>query len=261
MSCPICLANQTNVFSTEVLRKYQAQYKVCDECGYLQAHQPHWLSEAYSSPISNTDTGLMARNYVLANKISRILFWLSSHKDDSRYLDVAGGYGILTRLMRDIGFDFFWSDKYCANLFANGFEYNSTAGKCNAVTAIEVMEHVEDPKAFIKDAFDLSGSQMLIFTTEIYGGNPPAPGSWWYYAFSTGQHIGFFQYKTFERIAFDMNLYFVSANGVHILSEKKINRFILSILTNRYVSLFSPFLIRRFLGSKTSNDHMMMLKK
>ncbi len=38
------------------------------------------------------------------------------------FLDYAGGYGVFTRLMRDIGFDFYWHDPYTQNLFANGFE-------------------------------------------------------------------------------------------------------------------------------------------
>jgi hypothetical protein len=261
MSCPICLSNQINIFNAEVLKKYQAQYKVCYECGYLQADKPHWLSEAYLLPIADADTGVMTRNNLLANKISRILFWLGDHQPDSRYLDVAGGYGCLTRLMRDFGFNFFWTDKYCQNLFANGFEYNKTIGKCNAITAIEVMEHVIDPKLFIKDALNHSGASMLIFTTELYEGDPPDPTSWWYYTFTTGQHIGFFQQKTFKRIALDMDLHFVTANGIHILSRKKINQFLLNILTNRYLSIFPAFLIQRFLGSKTYEDHLKIMQK
>ena len=38
------------------------------------------------------------------------------------YLDVDGGYGMLTRLMRDYGFHFYWTDPYCQNILARGFE-------------------------------------------------------------------------------------------------------------------------------------------
>jgi hypothetical protein len=261
MSCPVCLAAMSDIFKAQVLGKYQAQYKLCNACGYLIAHAPHWLDEAYTQAIANADTGLVMRNITLANKISRILYWLLPEHGQGRYLDVAGGYGMMTRLMRDFGFDFYWSDKYCDNIIAPGFEYNPAHGSCSVVTAIEVLEHVVDPLAFIKDALDLSGAKTLIFTTELYEGDPPNPNEWWYYSFATGQHIGFFKAKTLEKLACDLDLKFYSANGIHLLSKEPINQFIFSLITNRYFSLFPPFLIRHFLGSRTTIDHEVMMSK
>jgi hypothetical protein len=250
-----------NAFTAEVLGKYQAQYEVCDTCGYLRAHDPFWLNEAYTRAIANADTGLVMRNITLANKISRILFWLTDRKGQHRYLDAAGGYGMLTRMMRDFGFDFYWIDKYCENLVAPGFEYSDKAGPCSAVTAIEVLEHVIDPNAFIKDTLSLSSASTLIFTTELYERQPPKPSDWWYYSFATGQHIGFFQHRTLERIASDLGLNFASANGLHMFAKKPINKFMFGLLTNGYFSLFPSFLIRKYLGSKTFVDHESMMKK
>jgi hypothetical protein len=261
MSCPVCSGLMRKAFTAEVLGKYKAQYELCDSCGYLKAHDPYWLDEAYTSAIANADTGLVMRNITLANKISRILFWLTDRKMQHLYLDAAGGYGMLTRMMRDFGFDFYWIDKYCENLVAPGFEYNDTMGPCSAVTAIEVLEHVVDPIAFIKELLSFSASETLIFTTELYEGQPPKPNDWWYYSFATGQHIGFFQLRTLERIANDLGLNFVSANGLHMFSKKTINKFMFSLLTNRYFSLFPSFLIRSYLGSKTFVDHENMMKK
>lgn len=261
MSCPICSNVLRNSFVAEVLGKYQAQYEVCDACGYLRAQDPYWLDEAYTRAIANADTGLVMRNFILANKISRIIFWLTNGRGKERHLDSAGGYGMLTRIMRDLGFDFYWADKYCENLVAPGFEYNQALGRCSAVTAIEVLEHVIDPKAFIQEVLDLSGAETLIFTTELYEGKPPIPSEWWYYSFATGQHIGFFQYRTLDRIANDLGLNFVSANGVHVFSKVSMSQSVLALLTNRYFSLFPSFLIRRFLGSKTFIDHEKMIKK
>ena len=54
----------------------------------------------------------------------------------------AGGYGIFTRMMRDIGFDFYWLDKYADNLLTNGFEYNKKIHKkIEAITSFESFEH------------------------------------------------------------------------------------------------------------------------
>jgi len=80
---------------------------------------PYWLDEAYGDAISVLDTGLIQRNLHIAERLAPLLYFLFDHK--APYLDVAGGYGMLVRLMRDIGFDFYWSDKYCRNLFAECF--------------------------------------------------------------------------------------------------------------------------------------------
>lgn len=261
MSCPVCNADMHDCFNAEVLSKYQAQYKVCNECGYLNVVEPHWLEEAYTRAIANADTGLVARNVTLANKISRVIYWLMPEHGQGRYLDLAGGYGMLTRMMRDFGFNFYWADKYCENLIAPGFEYSQSFGACSAVTAIEVLEHVVDPVAFVKEALDFSGATTLIFTTELYVGEPPKPNGWWYYTFATGQHIGFFQARTLEKLASNLGLKFYSANGIHLLSKEPINQFALGLITNRFFSLFPSFLIRHFLGSKTIIDHELMMNK
>jgi hypothetical protein len=50
-------------------------------------------------------------------------------------VDCAGGYGILTRLLRDIGVDALWSDPFCQNLMALGFEHSNEPAEL--VTAFE----------------------------------------------------------------------------------------------------------------------------
>ena len=261
MSCPVCSSAMHNCFTAEILGKYQAQYEVCDTCGYLRAHDPYWLEEAYTRAIANADTGLVMRNIILTNKISRVLFWLTHSKGQGLYLDAAGGYGMLTRMMRDIGFDFYWADKYCENIVSPGFEYSRKLGPCSAVTAIEVLEHVVDPRAFIKEILDFSGATTLIFTTELYEGEPALPDDWWYYSFATGQHIGFFQHRTLQKLANDLGLKFATANGVHIFARSFTIQFLFNFITNRYFSIFVPFLIRKKLGSKTITDHEMVMSK
>ena len=93
-------------FDAEVLNKYPAQYDVCTECEFLRARQPHWLDEAYSSAIAAADTGLVMRNISLASKVASTLYWVFGERGKGQYLDAAGGYGMLTRMMRDLGFDF-----------------------------------------------------------------------------------------------------------------------------------------------------------
>jgi hypothetical protein len=247
-------------FAAKVLHKHVAQYEVCDGCGFLRAHEPHWLDEAYSSAIAAADTGLVARNVSLAAKLAGALYWGLGERGAGSYLDAAGGYGMLTRLMRDMGFDFYWADKYCENLLAPGFEYKPELGACRAVTAIEVLEHLTDPAAFIEETLSATGADALLFTTELYQGAPPDPDAWWYYTFATGQHIGFFQRRTLQVLGARLGLQLASANGLHVLSKKPVNERLLAMATGRWATRVTPWWMRRTLGSKTVSDHQMILR-
>jgi len=260
MACPICSGMMRPAFTAQVLSKYHADYEVCGACGLLRVKNPHWLEEAYSVAIAAADTGLVMRNISVACKVAAVLYWGMNERGEGRYLDAAGGYGMLTRLMRDLGFNFFWQDKYCENLLAPGFEYSDSLGACRSVTAIEVLEHVTDPLGFIQETLDRADAQTIIFTTELYEGEPPLPGKWPYYAFPTGQHIGFYQRKTLEAIGARLGLNLSSANGLHMLSKRPVNELVLKFLTNRWTSRLGPWWIRRRLGSKTMSDHDLLLK-
>jgi hypothetical protein len=260
MKCPICSGQMKLSFTAQVLRKYAARYEVCDGCGFLRAHEPHWLDEAYSSAIAAADTGLMARNVSLSAKIATVLYGVMGERGAGRYLDAAGGYGMLTRLMRDMGFDFYWADKHCENLLVPGFEYRPELGPCHAVTAIEVLEHLTEPVAFIAETLESAGADTLLFTTELYAGAPPDPSAWWYYTFETGQHIGFFQRRTLEDIGRRLGLHLASANGIHILAKTPVNERWFGLATNRWFTRITPAIARRSLGSKTMSDHELMLK-
>ena len=258
--CPICTKDLKPCFTAIVLGKYSAQYAVCNFCGFLRVQEPAWLEEAYSDAIADSDTGIVMRNFSTAAKLSNILYFGLGFRGNERCLDAAGGYGILTRLMRDFGFDFYWADKFCQNLVATGFAYTPEIGRCQGVTAIEVMEHLQDPKGFISDAMKSVGASTFIFTTELYSGDPPKPETWWYYALQSGQHIGFFQAKTLKFLAENLGLNFYSAAGVHILTDKKINKFLLSLVTTKPALLMLPWVIRSLKGSKTIEDHDLMIK-
>ncbi len=120
MKCKICDSQVKEAFRLKILGKYVVTYFRCINCKLLQTIKPYWLKEAYSSAIIDSDTGLISRNIVLS-KIAAILILLMGKKN-TKILDYGGGYGILTRLLRDLGLDCYWTDKYSKNLFARGFE-------------------------------------------------------------------------------------------------------------------------------------------
>lgn len=240
-------------FSETILNKYQVQYFFCGPCNFLQTEKPFWLEEAYSDAIAINDTGLVQRNILLASKLAVYIYL--NLKPRAFYLDVAGGYGMLTRLMRDFGFNYFWSDPYCNNLLAVGFEKESNCHPINAVSAFEVLEHVEDPVQFIAEQFAINNCKTIIFSTELTPGGKIPPKSWRYFSFSTGQHISFFSLDTLEVIAKQMGLYLYSFNNLHVLSDQKMRySFLTRLFTNSYIAPACAFIIRAILGSKTISD-------
>ncbi|WP_232075471.1 class I SAM-dependent methyltransferase [Mycobacterium seoulense] len=188
-----------------------------------------------------------------------VLFFLFDRH--GRFLDAAGGYGIFTRLMRDIGFDYYWTDMYCPNLTARGFEAETGPGApYTAVTAFEVMEHLPDPVGFVAELLESTGTDTIIFTTELFTGEPPAPEAWWYYGFSTGQHITFYQRSTLELIGKRFGMRFYSSGMLHIWTRAKLNPLALRVLTSPTVASLLGGLPRLALGSRTMADHEMLIR-
>ena len=168
ITCKICGNKTDYIFSAVILQKNNIKYFHCKNCGYLQTEEPYWLDEAYSSAIGTEDTGLLKRNILLSKRTSVIInFFFNKNK---KFLDYAGGYGVFVRLMRDVGYDFYWSDAYAENLLARGFEY-SNKDEIELITAFECFEHFSNPIAEIERMLKKSGS--ILFSTRIFHGKPP----------------------------------------------------------------------------------------
>ena len=136
--CRCCSKNLTEKLFSAHLFKNNVAYFECNNCGYVQTEEPWWLEDAYAHAINNSDTGIMTRN--LSN-VSLVLATLTLMKNrSSPVVDFAGGHGFLVRLLRDIGINALWSDPYCENLVARGFEYDNK-NQAILVTAFETFEH------------------------------------------------------------------------------------------------------------------------
>ena len=64
----------------------------------------------------------ISRNIEISKNLKLIIPFFIKEPQTKKFLDYGGGYGILVRLMRDVGYDFYWFDKYSQNIFAKGFE-------------------------------------------------------------------------------------------------------------------------------------------
>lgn len=252
-NCPICHSAMTPAFTETILYQFSVQYFFCKPCGFLQTEKPYWLDKAYGDAIASSDTGLVQRNLLLASKLAVYLFL--NLKPKASYLDIAGGYGILTRLMRDFGFNYFWSDPYCKNLHAVGFEKSDCKEKFHAISAFEVLEHVENPIEFITNQLKNNGCKTIILSTDLFTGDQPPSTQWAYYSFSSGQHISFFSLQALEKIAKILNLNLYSFNKLHVLSDQPFRFGLLTrILTKSYIAPIAAILIRSRLGTKTYSD-------
>lgn len=252
-TCPICNSPRSEQFKARLLNKYDVRYFYCETCGLLQTETPYWLDEAYSKAIANSDTGLVSRNLSIAKKLSALLYFLFDHR--ARYVDYAGGFGLLTRLMRDRGFDYYWYDPYATNFLSSGFEWRQESSNVPvmAATAFEVLEHVEDPLSFLEQIMNSTGAKTVIFSTILYQGKPPQPQDWWYYSLHSGQHISFFRRDTLNIVARRLALNFYSNGWLHTLTDRKLSESLYAMFTSRGSSLVDAY-VRLRMQSKTFSD-------
>jgi hypothetical protein len=240
--CRICGITSTPWDTALVLKKYQVQYFRCEECGFIETEYPYWLEDAYSEAIADTDLGLIAMN-VSSHRITKRIITVLFNANE-KFIDYGGGYGILTRLMRDAGFEFYRSDKYCPNLFAKGFDAGfREAQRYELVTAYEVFEHLQDPAETLKEMCRLS--RNILFTTCLIPfERPPKASEWWYYALGTGQHISFYTHQSLSVLAARAKLNLYSHGSVHLFTEKRISPIIFSMLSShragRIIELILP---------------------
>lgn len=211
--CPVCGAARVEAGRGTVLDDIAVQYLKCDACGFLGTQAPHWLDRAYSDAIPPVDTGVVARNLLVADLCTALF----GGPTPPSIVDVGGGYGMLVRRLRDIGFDARWADPHCQNLLARGFEF-TPGGPADVAVAVEVIEHVPDPRAWVAQQLDDTGASTLLFTTEVLPAPVPDP-SWWYFTPETGQHVSFFERRTIHRLGAALGLEVRSRANVHVVSR------------------------------------------
>ncbi len=241
MKCKVCNSQTENFSRAKLSNEFIVDYFRCPNCGFIQTEDPYWLDKVYTSAIADSDLGLIQRNIVLSRVTKAIISTLFD--STGKFLDYGGGYGVFVRLLRDLGYDFYRYDKYCPNLFAQGFDADlERTKKFELITAFELFEHLPNPLEDIQEIFSYSDS--ILFSTELVPPSIPKPGEWWYYALESGQHISFYTTKSLSLIAkkFGRN-YYSNGKTLHLITNKKISPNIFKMVSSyrmaRIINLFN----------------------
>ncbi|MBF0401642.1 MAG: class I SAM-dependent methyltransferase [Magnetococcales bacterium] len=229
--CKLCGGSAEYWFHAQVLGRYRVAYHLCEQCDFLFTEEPYWLAESYEGVIKRQevddkdDADGVARTMRLKEFVSMLLRNLFDAQ--GKFLDYGGSYGLFVRLMRDEGFEFYWQDNYCPNLFARGFEAvaaveGEAESRYELVTAFECFQHFVDPVQELDHIF--AQSDAVLFTTRLLPNPVPKADEWSYYALESGRHVSFYSAKSLRTLAKNKDLTFLS-NGTdtHLLAKRHIS--------------------------------------
>lgn len=256
MRCKICGEESGQLFKMKVLEKFMVQYYLCADCEFIQTEEPYWIDEAYAHPVLDIDTGIFQRNILLAKKTEFIID--KNFSPDKKFLEYASGYGILTRLMRDKGYDFYCYDKYCDVLFASPFDIGKNLDKANTqfemITAFSIFEHWINPLEELKKILALTDA--VLFNEELHPLEKERIQNWWMLMPECGQHISFYSFKTLSYIAKQLNCNFYSdGQDFHLFTKKKLKSTILLRKDNFFTSVLSKISLSVYKFSKRYSHH------
>jgi len=186
--CRLCAGTTHHLFNLQVMDRYDVRYMECDDCGSAQTEAPHWLAEAYAIPGVHVDVGQAARVVATWLRLNSLFEQIGVDKD-ARCVDYGGSAGLLTRLMRDSGYNFYAYDKYDGSKYANYFKID-TFSECtpNIVTAFEVFEHFPEPRQSLLEILRTT-TDLIIFSAVFYERQGP---EWPYLIPFCGQHVFFY---------------------------------------------------------------------
>lgn len=232
-ACRICDALTSTLGTGQFLGRYTGKYECCSVCGFTFIRDPYWLDEAYSSAITTVDIGSVYRCDLFSGLLKTLIHTYTNPQ--AQFVDYGAGYGLLVRRMRDLGYDYYWHDQHCENLFATGFEAaQQPVSRYALLSAFEVFEHLLDPVTEMEHMTQLA--DQIVFSTEMISRPPPAPGAWWYYGPEHGQHISFYTWGALNRLARRFSLHFVTNGKIHMFTKRRISKQLFSIVSKPYVS-------------------------
>ncbi len=192
IGCRLCPGIATWAFSTLILGKHEIGFYVCRDCGSLQAQEPYWLAESYSTTHGSIDPGSARRTldcFALVHAVARLFKCRTT-------LDFGGNTGLLCRLLRDRGHDAYTYDPHVTAMYAPQF-IGTPSDSFDLVSAFEVIEHFSHPAKDLERIFG-ARPRVVIASTELYAGQN---AEWWYLTPQEGQHVFFYTERAINLIA------------------------------------------------------------
>ncbi|APV52292.1 hypothetical protein BWI17_04755 [Betaproteobacteria bacterium GR16-43] len=192
-------------------------YFRCGDCGFTFAPELcAWTLEEFEARIYNADYALVDPDYLdlrpRANAASLVPM-LGERGRAIRHLDFGGGNGLLSRLLREAGWQ---STSY--DPFVDRDVSLATLGRFDLITAFEVFEHVPDVQQLMASVASLLAPDgVVLFSTMASDGHLHAGQriDWWYAAPRNG-HISLYSRKSLDILAEQQGLKFGSFNeGFH----------------------------------------------
>lgn len=238
----------------------------CDLCSFVFADpfpSPEFIQSLYSQiqdPLYDEEAEGRGKNFV------RILNYLAKlHPARGKLFDIGAATGILLALARERGWKTYgietstWAvqtarEQYGITLQEGGFETADTPGGFyTAVTMVDFIEHIPEPRAAIEKAFHMlvPGGTICLVTPNIESFAARLAGkNWWHFR---PAHLGYFTRKSLaellERAGFKIiknRNYAWTFSAHYILSRIKGLNF---ILKNRQIASFCRKIsLKLFLG-------------
>jgi Methyltransferase domain len=213
--CRLCGQSSTLQFSKRVLERYSVAYYRCGGCQSIQTEVPYWLDEAYAIPGVHIDVGGASRTLKNWAALSTLLGRLSLSRE-APALDFGAASGLLGRLMRDVGYNFYSHDKFARPAFTSYHNVDEPAAiKPQLITAFEVFEHLPQPKLELERLFSIN-APLIVFTTWFCDGQD---AEWIYYIPECGQHVFFYSEQAMRDAAGAHGYELRSSAFFHYLSK------------------------------------------
>jgi SAM-dependent methyltransferase len=194
----------------------------CTTCGFYYLYPriiEGAMQEAYRQPsyyeggaCGYADTSYTAQESALRATFKRLLHNLADRRlTGGTLLEVGCGYGYLLDEARPyfdrrVGTEFSLEGAEIARatraeVFVGGIEQISAERKFDTLLAVQVIEHVYQPLAFVKRLINHTqpGGHIIIATPDIGGVLRKAMGRHWP-SFKVPEHVGYFDFGTLSRL-------------------------------------------------------------
>lgn len=210
--CRLCSGTLTYTWTLKTLKQYYANYFECNDCHSLLVINPFWLSEAYQKEdelalTANPDQGRFGRNFTTYLYIQALTHSGLIRKSHN-IVDFGGGYGLLTAMLRQSGYDAWTFDEYIDKPLLSGNYHIDDLSvipdqSVDVITAFEVLEHLSDPVStwrHIRRILKEDGT--LLVSTCLYDAAVHQQ-DWFYLTPEQGQHITLWSDSALRKYAKD----------------------------------------------------------